>query len=449
MNPSHRVKTEVKATLMLAGPMIVTSLIQVAHGLVDTIMLGHFDVQHLAAGALGASLWLLVMLTGLGLAMGLTPIIAQLKGAGQIDKIGEQFQQAVWFNLLLGLIAFLILRNFGQVLNWIGTDASLIALTKRYLGVIALGVALMQLSLAGRFLSEGIEYAKPMMLIQMLLLPLNILGNYVFIFGHWGAPALGVYGAGISTLIGLTLGFVLMLLNVLFNPRYRRYALFKQFSGPKLASLKQISVIGVPVAIAMMLEQALFTSVTLLMGKLGAIPLAAHQVAINYAAMMFMVPVGLSLAATVRVGNAMGRKDFVSARRCGWVAVCLAMGFMGVSAIVLMLFNHFIASLYTNDVQVIEFASGLLILAAVFQVSDGLQVSTAGALRGMKDTKIPMLLNLLGYWVIGFPMAYILAFPLAYRASGLWWGLIIGLTVTAVCLALRFSRITRRQILAP
>lgn len=445
MSSINSIRNETSATFSLAGPMIVSSLIQVAYGVVDTIMLGRYDVQHLAAGALGASLWLLVVLTGLGLAMGITPIIAQLKGAGREDQISEQFHQGVWLSLGLAILSFFILRNIGQILSWIDTDATIIPLSKSYLGVVAWGVALSQLSLAGRFVSEGIEYAKPMMIIHLILLPLNILGNYVLIFGHWGAPALGVLGAGIATSIGMVLGFVLMLLNLLYNPKYQTYHLFKNFSKPNLRSILQILTISTPIAIAMMLEQGLFTSVALLMGKLGAMSLAAHQVAINYAAMMFMVPLGLSMAATVRVGNAVGRQDFADARQRGWVAICMAAGFMCLSAILLLLFNREIALIYTNDPQVIRLASSLLILAAVFQISDGVQVSVAGALRGFRDTQIPMWLNLLGYWVIGFPLAYILAFKLEFRASGLWWGLIVGLTFTAACLLARFKLIASRS----
>ena len=423
----------------LAGPIICASFIQVANAFIDTIMLGRFSPEHLAAGAIGASLWVFVMLAGMGFSMGLAPIVAQLNGSGHKASVAGVFQQGVWLCLFFGIIMFIAVRVIANSLSLFDQDPSIVPLAKSYLYIVSWGLAASQLYLAGRYLSDGIEYTRPMMLIQLILLPTNAFGNYLLIFGNWGFPRLGVSGAAFATSITMVLGLILMVLNLKFNKHYRILRLFDNFQGPRKKTIHEILVISVPIAVAMILETTLFVSIALLMGKLGVLPLAGHQIAINYASLMFMIPLGLSMAATVRVGNAVGRYDYNEAKLRGWVAIGLSMLFMICSATILLFFNEQIARVYTNDSQVISVAAGLLTLAGLFQISDGIQVSASGALRGYKDTKVPMLINFLGYWIIGFPLAYYLCFRLNYQATGLWWGLIAGLSTTAILLILRFK----------
>ena len=436
------IKNEIRSTVFLAGPIIAASLIQVANGFIDTVMLGRFHPEHLAAGALGASLWMFAILAGMGFSMGMAPIIAQHNGAQRIHLIANVFQQGVWICIFLAVITFFALRSMGNALALIDTDPAIVPLAKNYLLIVSWGVALSQIYMAGQYLSDGIEHTRPMMIIQLALLPINTLGNYLLIFGNWGFPELGVEGAAIATSVTLALGLVLMLINLIYNKRYHKFTIFSQFRLPDFVQIKEILVISVPIAISMIFESSLFTSISLLMGKLGVLPLAGHQIAINYASLMFMVPLGLSIAATVRVGNAVGRMDYADARLRGWVAIGLSTVFMLCSAIILLLFNQQIASVYTNDSSVVGVAAMLLTLAGIFQISDGIQVSAMGALRGYKDTQVPMYICLLGYWIIGFPSAYYLGFNLGFHASGLWWGLILGLTVTAILMVSRFSVIS-------
>ena len=439
MNPGLSIKSEVKSMTLLAGPIIGASLVQVANGFVDTIMLGRFNPQHLAAGALGASLWIFVILAGMGFSMGLAPIIAQLKGAGENEKIAGFFQQGIWLCLIFGILMFILLRIIANSLALLDQDPAIVPLTKNYLYIVSWGLIASQLYLAGRYLSDGIEFTRPMLFIQLVLLPLNAFGNYLLIFGNWGFPKLGVSGAAIATSIAMIVSLLLMLLNLKLNRQYRELRLFECFQGPRIKPLLEILVISTPIAIALILETTLFVSIAILMGKLGVLSLAGHQIAINYASLMFMIPLGLSMAATVRVGNAVGRSEFADAKLRGWVAIGLSLVFMICSAIILLLFNEQIARIYTNDDQVITVAAGLLTLAGIFQISDGIQVSASGALRGYKDTKIPMMINFFGYWIIGFPLAYYLCFELNYAALGLWWGLIGGLTATAVLVLIRYK----------
>ncbi len=444
MISNNSIRNEIKATCLLAAPITISSLVQVANGFIDTVMLGRFHPEHLAAGALGAAIWLFVSLAGLGFVAGLAPIVAQHNGANKQHLIANVFQQGVWICLLIAILAFLGLRNFGGLLELIGTDASIIPLANDYLVIVSWGAALSQMYMAGRFVSEGIEYVRPMMIIQLVLLPVNALGNYVLIFGNWGFPELGATGAAIATSITLSLGLFLMLLNLIYNQRYRDLALFKKYYGIDFSRIKEILVISIPIAVSMILESSLFTSISLLMGRLGVLPLAGHQIAINYASLMFMFPLGLALAATVRVGNAVGRSDYEDARLRGWVAIGLSLIFMICSACVLLLFNKQIAMVYTSNSEVISVAVSLLVLAGVFQISDGLQISAAGALRGYKDTKVPMYICLLGYWMIGFPCAYYLGFIAGFKATGLWWGLIVGLAIAAVLLVSRYHFVSKK-----
>ena len=446
MTSDFRIKTEAKATCLLAGPIIGASLLQVANGFIDTVMLGRFNAEHLAAGALGASMWMFIMLSGMGFSMGIAPIVAQLNGAQKPKDIARVFQQGVWLCAALGIVMFFTLRAMSGLLELLDTEPSIVPLTKDYIYIVSWGVALSQVYLAGRYLSEGVEYTRPLMLIQLLLLPVNVLGNYLLIFGNWGFPEMGVSGAAFATTVTLSLSLLLMLINLRYNSFYHKFKLFKHFGRPQIETLHEILKISIPIAISMILESSLFTSIALLMGKLGVYPLGGHQIAINYASLMFMFPLGFALAATVRVGNAIGRSDYALAKIRGWVAIGLSAIFMMFSAIVLLIFNEKIAMVYTNDHNVIPVAASLLTLAGVFQISDGIQVSALGALRGYKDTKIPMFINLLGYWIFGFPFAYYLGFHLGYEQTGLWWGLIAGLTIAAILLLIRYRTISSQDL---
>ena len=422
---------------------MVAQLLQVAMGVVDTIMLGRYGTLDLAAAALGSSLLFFITLVNVGLLMGSASIIAHLNGGRCNYEIAEIFQQTLWLALGLGVVSLITMREASSVLIWAGVEQQIIPLTDAYLDVIAWSMPASILYLAGRFVSEGLEYARPMMIIQLLTLPINILGNYLLIFGHWGFPEMGIRGAALATAIAVVIACFLIILNCKFNAKYYRYELFVNFSRPNLATFKKILILGMPIAISISLESGLFATVAMLMGRLGTLTAAAHQIAINYATLMLVIPLSLSMAATVRVGNAAGagRKHEVVLR--AWTAISLSAMFMSGTALISLFCHQFIAALYTNDMAVTMLAGELLILAGIFQIPDGLQMSTAGVLRGLKDTFVPMLLSLLGYWIIGFSVAYILAIKYDYGPHGLWIGLIIGLSAAAVFFIRRFKHLIK------
>lgn len=329
---------------------------------------------------------------------------------------------------------------------WLDIDATIIPITQGYLQAIAWGMPAFCVYLALRFVSEGIGHTRPIMYIQLVALLANAVGNYILMFGKLGAPAMGAVGAGWSSAIVLCLDAVLMFLYARFQPRYHALNLFGTPARPHMEEIGELLRLGAPIALTITMEVGLFTAVSLLMGSLGITAVAAHQIALNYTALTFMVPLGISMAITIRVGHAMGARDATAARLSGIVGMGMAVASMLLSAIVILLIPEKIVLLYTTETTVAKLAVSLLHVAALFQVSDGLQVSAVGALRGLKDTRVPMLITFFAYWIVGLPLAYLLGINRALGPQGLWIGLIFGLTVAALLLSLRFRMITRRLI---
>ncbi|KAA3623521.1 MAG: MATE family efflux transporter [Proteobacteria bacterium] len=300
-------------------------------------------------------------------------------------------------------------------------------------------------SMAPRRVAEGCGHTKPMMIILALLLPLNVLGNYALVFGNFGFPALGATGAAWSTALGLWIGAVLMFGWIFVSRQLPDIDVGSVKSRPSLPRVAELARLGVPISITMVMETGLFSAVAVLMGRFGAVALAAHQIAINYAALMFMVPVGLTMAITVRVGQALGAGDRRGARFRGRVGIGAAGAFMLCSATVMLAIPESIASIYTADREVIELASQLLILAALFQFFDGLQVAATGALRGYKDATLPMVVCLVSYWLCGFPVSWYAAFEIGAGPRGLWMGLVGGLVLAALLLNVRYELISKPE----
>jgi MATE family multidrug resistance protein len=284
-----------------------------------------------------------------------------------------------------------------------------------------------------------------MMYIQLGALAANVGGNYVFMFGALGVPAMGAVGAGWSTAIVMWINALAMLGVVVLDGRLQPCRPLDRSCLPEIRRLLTLLRVGVPIALTTLMEVGMFAAVTLLMGSLGTTAVAGHQVALNYAALVFMVPLGLSLATTVRVGHARGRGDPDGARLAGLTGIAVSTGFMCLSAVIMLAAPGPIVAIYTDDPAVSAMAVSLLFIAAVFQVFDGLQVSVLGALRGLKDTAWPMAITFVAYWLVGLPLAYVLGISRAFGPRGLWLGLVAGLLTAGVLLSLRFRRLTRAR----
>jgi MATE family multidrug resistance protein len=274
----------------------------------------------------------------------------------------------------------------------------------------------------------------------------NVIGCYVFMYGKLGFPALGAVGTGVSNALVMWIMFVVMLRYVRRHRVYRPLGLFSHFDWPRPRVLREILTLGLPIGGAVLSEGALFVAAAFIMGTMGTTVVAAHQIALNYAALMFMIPLSLHSATTIHVGHALGRGDFARGRFAGFAGIAMCGGFMACSALVILFFGPEIAALYTEDPAVRTLAAGLLLMAAIFQISDGLQVGGAGALRGFKDARVPMLLNLLAYWGVGFPLAYGLGVVADLGPKSVWVGLIAGLTVCALLLNVRYYWISGRAV---
>ena len=441
----RRLASEFNATVRLAAPLVLGQLSAIGMNLIDTVLAGHLDAHTLGAVALGSNVWVLAIITIIGTMMALQPSVAQLRGAGRQGEIGAVFRQALWLALPLGLGLGLATAFLGPMLfGLIGVDASLVADASAFLRAIAWGAPALAVFFALRGLSEGMGLTRPTMYFSMLgLVLLGPLG-YVLMYGALGIPRLGAFGCGLATAIVLWLQCAAFALYVGRRSRYRDLHLLARFDRPHWRTLGELLNIGLPIAVTLLMEAGLFVAVALFIGKLGTDTIASHQIAINIASVVFMIPLGIALATTVRVGYARGRGDGQGVRQAAAVGMLLTLGMQIISAGLLFSLPERIASMYTSDAAVITLAAQLLTLAAIFQLSDGVQVASNGALRGLKDTRLPMLISGVAYWGIGMPVGYWLAFSRNLGAAGMWMGLIAGLSVAAVLLTTRFWSIARK-----
>lgn len=436
--PTSRL-AEFKHMLRLAGPLIANNLALAGMGVADTAMSGSIGAEELAAVGVGSSVWMLFFLVGLGVLMAISPISARHIGGGRGHLIGRYARQGFWLSLALSVLVFSALF-FGArgALVAIGIDPSFRDLTADYLRAIVWGAPAVFAYLVLRYTTEGVGWTRPVMFVSMLGLVVNVTGNYIFMFGKLGAPAMGAVGAGVASAITMWFMLFALLIYMLRSPRYKPFNIFTTGRGPQWLEMRQILVLGLPIMVSIIAEAGLFSAVSLLMGKLSANISAAHQIALNYASTMFMIPMGLNSATTVLVSQAIGRGDIELARMRGYLGIIACALFMTISAGGLMLFRDGIVGLYTSDYEVHAVAMSLLLVAAIFQISDGVQVGAAGALRGLHDTSVPMFLTTFSYWIIAFPLAYAAALHLKLSPAMIWGGFVVGLTISAVLLVSRY-----------
>ncbi|MFN2372513.1 MAG: MATE family efflux transporter [Cyclonatronaceae bacterium] len=439
---SRLVKREAGITLGLGLPLVAASLLQMSMSFVDTVMAGNLSTLDLAAVAVGSSVLMPVIMFGSGVLMALTAIVAQDYGAGRTNLIGRNVRQALWLCAALAIPGILILRNAQPVLLFmqIGEDTSLLA--SGYLDAASWGLLPMFFYFAFKQFNEAVSITRPAMYFAFVGLLFNIAGNYVLMYGKLGFPALGAIGTGYATAIVAWVMCLCMLVYTWRKPSFKPYAIFSTIRLPDWHHIREMLKIGLPIGITITMEVTMFAIVSLLMGALGTMAVAAHQIALNFSSITFMIAFGLSSAVTVRVGQTYGRKTIRDARFVGYVGVGLATMIMCTTAVLMFTFPELITSIYTGDAELTEMAVSLLFMAAIFQISDGLQVSGSAALRGLKDTRVPMYVNLLAYWIIGLPTAYMLGYHTALGPRGLWIGLIAGLTVAAILHNVRFYYLT-------
>lgn len=439
-------RAHLKQTTRLTLPLVAGNVATLSMSFVDTVMVGQLGARELAAVGLGGAIWMTYTLFIIGMTMVLAPMISHLTGEGRRSEVGALVHQMLYLSLLMGGLLWLTLNGSQFLLVWVDTEPEIIPLVMDYLRAIAWGAPMFALFLLLRFTSEGLSLTRTTMYFGFLGLFINIPVNYVLIFGHLGFPQMGAEGAGFASALVQWLQAISIALYLWLNPAFAGTHIFTRLPRPDFAELSRILHLGMPIAISVFIEGSLFGAVALLLGALGTTVVAAHQVAINFSGLLFMVPLGLSMAITVRIGNAVGAGDMAGVQGAAKAGLVLLMATQITGALLMLLFAEQIAHLYTNDSEVILMVVELLVLAAIFQIPDGIQVATAGALRGLKDTRIPMFYILIAYWGVGIPAGYYLGRHLGQGAVGMWWGLIIGLSVAALLLALRFINLLKRPV---
>jgi MATE family multidrug resistance protein len=438
----RRVLEEARALLRLGLPLLATNLALAGMAFADTVMAGRLGARDLGAVAVGSGLWLLALLLGLGTLMGISPITAHAVGADDTGQVGPTLRQGLWLSQALAIVLLAALWSVEPLLRTAGVDPDIVPLTTSYVHAISIGLPGGLAYFALRFMSEGIGRTRPIMYCAFTGLVVNVALNWVLMFGNLGFPRMGAVGCGLASGIALWCMLAMMLVCVRHRA-YGRYALFQRFEWPRPALQRELLFVGAPIGGALLVEEGLFSFVGVIMGTLGANVVAAHQVAINYATTTFMVPLAIHSAIIIRVGQAVGAGDYGSVRLRAFTGIALCGAFMLCSALTLLLFSEQIVSFYTTDAGVRDIAVSLLFVAAIFQVSDGLSIGGAGALRGMKDTRVPMLFCLVAYWCIGLPLAYWLGIGLGLGPRWVWVGFVAGLTTAAFLLNARFIYITQ------
>lgn len=437
-------RAELRGLLKLSLPIIFTQIIQVSNTTVAILMIGRVGSIELAALGLGGSFMIFVFLVCLGIMMSLSPTIAQHFGAGRNEGIRSAFQQGLWVAVATSLAAFFLLRQMGYLMQWIGVDPAVIPLVQNYLDLAAWSMPPVCLYLALRFLCEATGHSRPMLVINVVTLPVVFVGNWAFIFGHFGLPPLGVEGAAMNLVLVMTLNALGLLMFVLVSERYRVRNLFRSFPLPGRECLTLLKL-GVPIAATLVLDSGFFSAIALMMGKMGHVWLAAHQVAINYATVVFMIPVSISSATMARVGQAIGQENPVLARTRGFLGLSCSLALVVPSILVILTVPQWVAGLYTPEINVIQAAIPLLFAVAFLQLFDATYITAQGALRGLKDVNGPLLISF-SFWFVGLPTAWWLGIEMGQGAVGLWWGMVAGIAVTAVLLVWRLHWRSARTV---
>ena len=441
---------EIGRTMKLAAPVIIGQVAVFSMNFVDTVMAGRLPNREIALAALGigGAVWSSMLMFVIGTLLAVQPSVAQLDGARMQSEAAYQTRQAFWIALGLGVPYWLLCHYSEPLLVAFRIDPVIVPHAAGYLRAVSWGAPGLCLVLLLRYFSEGTGNTNPTMFYGVAGALANIPLNYVLMFGKLGFPALGTVGCGYATSIVIWVQFLFLLAYIATHRHYRPFSLLSRFERPDPRAISGLLKVGLPIAVAIAIEGSLFVGAALLIGRLGPIPAAAHLIAINFSALVFMIPIGLASAISIRVGNALGRGDPGAARYAGYIGLVIVLGFQTVSATAMFLAPEWIVRIYTSDVVVGSLAVSLLFYAAIFQYPDGIQMVMAGALRGYKDTRAPMLYTMVSFWIVGMTLGYSLTFRYGMGPAGMWVGMIAGLTVAAGLMLRRFRRTSRHHVLA-
>ncbi|ONF44332.1 MATE family efflux transporter [Marinobacter lutaoensis] len=456
MDPTHQPMPETRRPLLpgivsewrtlarLGGPILIAQVAQMANGVIDTVMAGHASAEDLAAVGIGSSLWMPLFLFFMGTLSALQPIISGYHGAGQWPRVLPVTWQGLYLAVVSTVLMILALINVQPVLDLLSLEPQTARVTQGYLDAFAWGVPAMLLMVALRGLTDGLGHTRVIMAFSVLSTLVNLPLNYIFIYGRLGLPAMGGVGCGWATAIANSLAAVALLVYLNRSRAYRRFHLLTGWTAPDRERLGEILRIGIPIGFTIFVEASMFSVIALFLAPLGPVVVAGHQIALNVVSLLFMLPLSLGMALTLRVSFLIGAGAPTTARRLSLSALGLAGVIALAFASALHAFAPAIAALYSDEADVRAVTVTLLGFAALFQVADVVQVTCISALRGYKDTRVPMFIMLLSFWGIGLPVGYLLTFTdqlwPAMGAAGFWLGLTVGLATAGLLLGWRLVR---------
>lgn len=450
-----KIRTELAKLWQIAWPVLIGQLATVGMSVADVAMTGHLSAEDLAAVALGASLWSIILVTVMGVMISINAVVAHEVGAGAFEKIPHIMRQSMWMAFGVGMIACLILNLSTHVFNYLQLDPFVQKKATEFVRVISIGMPAFAMYRALYSYTTSLNETKPIMMIAILGLIFNVIVNYLFIYGKFGLPQLGSTGSAMATGIAMWLMLGAMLWWIHRSPVYQRTFPFTHKEKPNWIEIRSMLRIGLPIGVTYFAEVSAFSAVGLLVARFGVVAISANQIALNFSSLVFMVPMSLGIALTTRVSQTLGEGDVVHARFVSWTGVGISLVFAVISASMMTLLRYEVVAAYTSDPMIQEVTANLLLLAAIFQLSDAAQITISCALRGYKVTRIPMFIHIMAFYGFAMPIGLVLGLAPDWmpwhpakpmEAAGFWIGLVLGLTVAAIMLGIFLHRLSTSRI---
>ena len=440
---------EFKQLIKIGVPIFGSQLSYTLMGATDTIIAGRASANDLAGLAVGTAFSNTIWFFFTGIIFAVTPIVAQLYGAKKFLEIGQKLREIIWVAAGLGLLMAFIFYNMDIIIELLPIKNSITSVTIGYLKAVSIGWFFVTIFTCLRCYSEGMTFTKPVFYIAFSGMLLNIPLDLIFVYGWFGAPKLGGIGCGIATSIVSFIMMISIFVYINYSKNYKKTMPFSRFSLPSLKTTKEVFKLGLPIGLGIFIELSMFSGAAIILSVLGEIVVASHSVAISIASLFFMVPLAIGLASSTRVGNLIGEKNPYQAKIAATSTILLCISGALINSIIIISFGSFIVGLYTTEVPVLELAISLILFAAIFQLPDGIQMGALGSLRGYKDTFIPMILLMISYWIFAMPIGYYLTnfgFGTPLGAKGMWFGMIIGLTIFSFLSIFRLKWVVKDQI---
>lgn len=439
-------KQHYKDTLKVAYPVILGQAGHMMATIADSIMIGNISSVQLAACSFANGIFIFLFILAIGISIGLTPLVGKSHGAKEEKRLHQLFRHGLVVNLFVGVITNILMLLAIPLFKYMKQSPEVIEYAIPYYIYISFSILPYMVFMSMKTFTDGLEITKPGMIVSFIANGANVVLNFIFIYGLYGAPRMEINGAGLATLLSRILMPFLFIVIMVYRKDLSKYFSSLKYKVISIKMVSEIFKIGFPIGIQYVLEVGAFVGGALIIGTFGADKFAAHHIAINLASFTFLMASGISSAATIRVSNLIGKKDYENMRRASYTSFILVLVFMALTAGIFIFSGRFFAELYTKDIVVIDLATKLLVIAGFFQLVDGAQVNALGNLRGLEDVKFPTYITIFSYWIVTLPLCYYLAHNLNMQAEGVWWGYCIGLSIAAIILYVRFEIVSRKKL---